>query len=102
MDCPHFTTIVFQPDKVEKALLSVPDPAAIVCQGCIDEESRWICLACGIVNCGRYLIIVLSHHNRFAQGHALNHFSLTQHSVSLDLDTKACHWYILNIYFLIL
>lgn len=48
-----------------------------VCATCSASQSLWICLICGNVGCGR-----------FVSGHAEHHFSETQHTFALELETQ--------------
>ncbi|KAL2916237.1 hypothetical protein HK105_204328 [Polyrhizophydium stewartii] len=88
MDCVHFTREAFQPQAVEAGLAAQADPTDAACKACGEPtESKWACLACGEVNCGR-----------FVKGHALDHFQASGHPVALDLDSKACHCYVCDEY----
>ncbi|KAI8923549.1 hypothetical protein BC831DRAFT_470612 [Entophlyctis helioformis] len=90
MDCPHFKAAVFQPTVVESVLLSHVGEveSTLSCHGCDQSTaSRWICLACGEVNCGR-----------FVKAHALAHYQESTHPVALDLDSRACHCYTCDEY----
>ncbi|KAI8914564.1 Usp3 protein [Gorgonomyces haynaldii] len=87
MECKHISSDVFDPDQVLEKL-SKSDPNRAHCSRCEAEtETRWICLQCGEINCGR-----------FVKGHALVHYKESQHSVALDLETKALHCYICDEY----
>ena len=83
MECLHFDPDHFQPEIVEKKLRK-EDEKERFCSLCmVETESRWICLACGVISCGRYVA-----------GHALQHFKTTGHKLALDMESKACHWYV--------
>lgn len=82
MDCAHFSKEHFNPISVEHALKSLPESERF-CSNCKAEtDTRWTCLQCGTISCGR-----------FEKGHALKHYKETGHVVALDLVTKACHCY---------
>ncbi|KAK6941681.1 Zinc finger, UBP-type [Dillenia turbinata] len=51
-------------------------PTCSVC-GTSTSENIWVCVICGFVGCGRY-----------KEGHAVKHWTDTQHSYSLHLDTQ--------------
>jgi uncharacterized UBP type Zn finger protein len=83
MECSHIKDGSFSNDFFKAKLKTLPELNKIPCFGCKREvESRWLCLECAEVNCGR-----------FVKGHASNHFKSTGHCFSLDLETKACHCY---------
>lgn len=48
-----------------------------ICANCNCTDDLWICLICGNVGCGRY-----------NGGHAKEHWKLTAHSFSLELETQ--------------
>jgi BRCA1-associated protein len=48
-----------------------------ICNNCNCTDDLWICLICGNVGCGRY-----------NGGHAKEHWKLTAHSFSLELETQ--------------
>ncbi|KAJ4293797.1 hypothetical protein N0V88_005308 [Collariella sp. IMI 366227] len=48
-----------------------------ICNACNCTDDLWICLICGNVGCGRY-----------NGGHAKEHWKLTAHSFSLELETQ--------------
>jgi BRCA1-associated protein len=50
---------------------------ANICNNCNCTDDLWICLICGNVGCGRY-----------NGGHAKEHWKLTAHSFSLELETQ--------------
>ena len=50
---------------------------ANICNSCNCTDDLWICLICGNVGCGRY-----------NGGHAKEHWKLTAHSFSLELETQ--------------
>lgn len=82
MECLHFSTSNFHPETVIKSLKESDDEHRF-CSECQEEtESKWICLSCGVISCGRYV-----------KGHALEHFKKSKHLFALDLESKACHWY---------
>ena len=81
MQCPHLSEQVFCYETLCEKLNEM-DLNQANCQGCQSlTDSRWLCLTCGQVNCGR-----------FVKAHAKEHYKSTQHPVALDLETKACHW----------
>jgi BRCA1-associated protein len=47
------------------------------CSSCGVHEGLWMCLVCGNIGCGRYL-----------QRHSFEHFTLTQHTYAMDLQTQ--------------
>ena len=82
MECFHFTSTHFSPSIVENQIKKAYE-AEFVCSICkVDTESKWICLGCGVISCGRYV-----------KGHALEHYKTTGHQLALDIESKACHWY---------
>ncbi|XP_025076742.1 ubiquitin carboxyl-terminal hydrolase 3-like isoform X2 [Pomacea canaliculata] len=80
MECPHLeeSARILEPNfKTEN------NPPEFVCSVCNTDRSPWICLACGIVNCGRYV-----------NAHAKAHFEETEkHHVCMD-----CHNYMAFCY----
>ncbi len=85
MDCSHFTKDIFQPETVVN-VISELQKSKLFCHDCaVETDSRWICLGCGIIQCGR-----------FEKGHARAHYETKNHFLALDLISKACHWYFLN------
>ncbi|AEO58889.1 hypothetical protein MYCTH_2306607 [Thermothelomyces thermophilus ATCC 42464] len=50
---------------------------ANICNNCNCTDDLWICLICGNVGCGRY-----------NGGHAKEHWKMTAHSFSLELETQ--------------
>ncbi|KAJ2080348.1 hypothetical protein H4R24_003132 [Coemansia sp. RSA 988] len=48
------------------------------CHICERKNDLWICLICGTIGCGRY-----------ANGHAKDHFELTQHPYSMELESQS-------------
>ena len=81
MECCHFHSANFQPEAVLKQMKRA-DEKERFCSICsLDTESKWLCLACGTISCGRYV-----------KGHALEHFKKTGHQLALDMESKACHW----------
>ena len=91
MDCPHIPQI--SKKAVEKKIVTSSTPLALkLCHSCgVSVESKWMCLMCGDINCGRYSCSSMN--RRFVKGHALLHFTETKHPISIDLDSFACHWY---------
>eukprot|EP01091_Cochliopodium_minus_P018632 TRINITY_DN7612_c0_g1_i1.p1 TRINITY_DN7612_c0_g1~~TRINITY_DN7612_c0_g1_i1.p1 ORF type:complete len:563 (-),score=153.80 TRINITY_DN7612_c0_g1_i1:26-1714(-) len=47
------------------------------CSDCQEIESLWMCLLCGYIGCGRYVM-----------GHAHKHFASTGHTYALELETQ--------------
>jgi ubiquitin carboxyl-terminal hydrolase 3 len=87
MDCPHFDRNNFHPQEVGKALKLLPEDKRF-CSNCqVETDSRWICLSCGVISCGR-----------FEKGHAMEHFKSTSHRFALDLISMACHCYLCDDY----
>ncbi|KAJ3309994.1 Ubiquitin carboxyl-terminal hydrolase 3 [Boothiomyces sp. JEL0838] len=87
MNCSHFNKTNFKPEIIQKALKNY-DKEKGYCSECKAEtDSRWICLACAKISCGR-----------FEKGHALEHFKSSTHTVALDLESKACHCYLCDEY----
>ncbi|KAI8902485.1 hypothetical protein BC833DRAFT_572969 [Globomyces pollinis-pini] len=89
MECSHFTSDNFKPSLVQQALENYNTVLESgYCSKCkIETESRWICLCCGIISCGR-----------FVKGHAVEHHKESKHTVALDLVSKACHCYVCDEY----
>lgn len=83
MECVHFGPDHFQPGVVEKQMRKGNEKERFcsLCQ--VETESRWLCLACGVIRCGRYV-----------KGHALDHFKTTGHRLALDMESKACYCYV--------
>ncbi|KAL1842916.1 hypothetical protein VTJ49DRAFT_3704 [Mycothermus thermophilus] len=52
-------------------------PVSNICNNCNCTDDLWICLICGNVGCGRY-----------NGGHAKEHWKMTAHSFSLELQTQ--------------
>jgi len=50
---------------------------AAKCQDCQEEKDLWACLICGHIGCGRY-----------KQGHAEEHFTDKNHTLSIELQTE--------------
>ncbi|KAJ3275603.1 Ubiquitin carboxyl-terminal hydrolase 3 [Terramyces sp. JEL0728] len=87
MNCSHFNRDNFKPEAIQKALRNY-DKEKGYCSECKAEtDSRWICLACAKISCGR-----------FERGHASQHFKSSSHTVALDLESKACHCYLCDEY----
>lgn len=82
-------------------------PEKSKCLICQTSENVWICLLCGFVGCGRWLIFLFSHKFptlssmtigilivtwwfccRYKEGHAIEHWKETQHCYSLELETQ--------------
>lgn len=72
--------------KVCKAL-SVSITANTLSCSCGVNESLWICLICGCLGCGRY-----------QQGHASKHFSETNHTFSVDIESGRIWHYLGDLY----
>ena len=47
------------------------------CSDCQAIDSLWMCLICGYIGCGRYVL-----------GHARSHFNSTGHTYALELETQ--------------
>ncbi|XP_059171692.1 ubiquitin carboxyl-terminal hydrolase 3-like [Physella acuta] len=78
MECPHLedsARIAF--DLSSTTTDSLGKPPVFKCSACQTEESPWICLTCGDINCGRYI-------KGHAKEHHENHEKL--HAVCMD-----CH-----------
>ncbi|XP_074651143.1 ubiquitin carboxyl-terminal hydrolase 3-like [Tubulanus polymorphus] len=88
MECPHLTESI-----CITTPSSIPDgsPSDWCCSACKTNRSPWMCLACGVVNCGRYV-----------SAHALRHYEEDrQHCVCLDCQTYvafcyACDDFVIN------
>jgi uncharacterized UBP type Zn finger protein len=83
MNCPHITKSNFNAKTVLESVKSKQD--RLLCSACDKEtESRWLCLTCGTISCGR-----------FESGHGFKHYQNTKdHPAAIDILTKACHWYL--------
>ncbi|EUB57988.1 Histone deacetylase 6 [Echinococcus granulosus] len=57
------------------------------CTRCESRHENWVCLTCYEVYCGRY-----------AQGHMLEHYNTTQHSIVLSLADLSAWCYVCNSY----
>ncbi|KAK3585299.1 hypothetical protein CHS0354_040246 [Potamilus streckersoni] len=81
MECPHLE------DSVQVTTPSVKTesrPIQFTCSVCKTEKSPWVCLNCGIINCGRYV-----------NAHAKQHQEqLDQHAVCMDCETFAAFCYV--------
>lgn len=49
---------------------------------CGDQLDEWMCLKCGIIQCSRSI-----------QKHAEQHYKLTNHKLTISLNTSACYCY---------
>ncbi|XP_064648474.1 ubiquitin carboxyl-terminal hydrolase 3-like [Lineus longissimus] len=80
MECPHLNeSIVFTAPSTKNGC----PPSQWCCSVCETDRSPWLCLTCGIVNCGRYV-----------HGHAVQHFEKDhQHCVCLDCNSYAAYCY---------
>ncbi|KAL5004403.1 hypothetical protein ScPMuIL_017859 [Solemya velum] len=82
MECPHLE---------ESAHITAPpldvttenSPQKFTCSVCRTDQSPWICLKCGVVNCGRYI-----------SGHAKLHHEMSSHPVCMDCDNYATFCYV--------
>ncbi|XP_076444312.1 ubiquitin carboxyl-terminal hydrolase 3-like isoform X2 [Babylonia areolata] len=82
MECPHLEECA---RILEPNFQTENNPQEFVCSVCNTEKSPWICLQCGIINCGRYV-----------NAHAKKHFEETEsekHHVCMD-----CHDYMAFCY----
>ncbi|KAF9589187.1 hypothetical protein IFM89_019696 [Coptis chinensis] len=62
-------------------------PENSTCFVCKTSENLWICVICGFVGCGRY-----------KEGHAIRHWTETQHCYSLELETQRVWNYVEDNY----
>lgn len=79
MECPHLEECA---RILEPNLKTENNPPEFVCSVCNIEQSPWICLACGVVHCGRYV-----------NAHAKAHYEAEKHDVCMD-----CHNYMAYCY----
>ncbi|KAH7890301.1 hypothetical protein F5I97DRAFT_1834387 [Phlebopus sp. FC_14] len=61
---------------------TIPPEGLAKCASCELTSNLWLCLACGALGCGRP-----QYGGTGGNGHALNHFSATQHPVCVKLGT---------------
>ncbi|KAK0044152.1 ubiquitin carboxyl-terminal hydrolase 3 [Biomphalaria pfeifferi] len=73
MECPHLedsARIILDAPTFSKD--SIGNPTVFKCTACHTEESPWICLTCGEINCGRYIKgHAKEHHESFTELHAV-------------------------------
>ncbi|KAK7115768.1 ubiquitin carboxyl-terminal hydrolase 3-like [Littorina saxatilis] len=80
MECPHLEECA---RILEPNLQTENNPQECVCSVCNTEKSPWICLQCGVINCGRYV-----------NAHAKKHYEEAEkHDVCMD-----CHNYMAYCY----
>lgn len=87
MECPHLPhCVTFDLETNLEKLTGIKD---LQCAGCGTQESRWLCLACAQVNCGRYI-----------QAHAKQHWELQggDHSVCMDCSNTSVFCYVCDDY----
>ena len=58
------------------------DPVATQCSSCDLISNLWLCLTCGLANCGRQ-----QHGGVGGNGHAKHHYEETGHMVAVKLGT---------------
>ncbi|RZF37470.1 hypothetical protein LSTR_LSTR005345 [Laodelphax striatellus] len=81
MECPHLSDCV----KLQSTNLTEKTNATkeLICAECSTERSPWMCLHCGVINCGRYV-----------NGHAHQHSrEITCHNVCMDCENLAVFCY---------
>lgn len=67
-----------------------------VCMECEGAEALWICLICGHVGCGRFVMseyfsqkfVINTSFYRYQGGHAASHFRTTNHTYALQLGSN--------------
>ncbi|KAL1916406.1 uncharacterized protein VTP21DRAFT_5597 [Calcarisporiella thermophila] len=74
--CEHTLTLVQEPPK------KLESQALAHCNNCELKENLWLCLVCGNLGCGRR-----QYDGTGGNGHALDHFKATGHSVNCKLGT---------------
>ncbi|GBM73315.1 Ubiquitin carboxyl-terminal hydrolase 3 [Araneus ventricosus] len=79
MECPHLNSQI----KIVKTVKK-DSSTEWLCSSCQTNKSPWICIHCGVVNCGRYV-----------NGHAKAHFEEnTDHMICMDCDNYAAYCYV--------
>lgn len=73
MECPHLINITKINNPFIKEGLVLTSFECSVCRSC---QNTWMCVHCGILNCGRYV-----------NGHAIQHFQHQQHHI-ISIDCK--------------
>ncbi|XP_013140732.1 PREDICTED: ubiquitin carboxyl-terminal hydrolase 3-like [Papilio polytes] len=80
MECSH----LFDNVKVDKN--SIFQDGTITknfkCSECTTSEQNWLCLQCGVVNCGRYM-----------KGHAQSHAETADHHLCMSCDAYSVYCY---------
>ncbi|KAG8185557.1 hypothetical protein JTE90_017562 [Oedothorax gibbosus] len=79
MECPHLNNQI-------KIIKNVKRDTSLewMCSTCQTNKSPWMCLHCGVVNCGRYV-----------NAHAKAHFEENaDHMICLDCDNYAAYCYL--------
>ncbi|XP_064608522.1 ubiquitin carboxyl-terminal hydrolase 3-like [Liolophura sinensis] len=80
MECPHLEENV----KISRLPMRTENtPPQFCCSVCKTNKNPWVCLGCGIVNCGRYV-------NAHAKQH---HEEQPQHAVCMDCNSYATFCY---------
>lgn len=81
MECPHLlSSVKFHVSAHESNSDGIKDWHCAVCSS---SESPWLCLYCGMINCGRYV-------NGHAKHHSEQH---SDHTLSMDCETLAVFCY---------
>ncbi|XP_041464022.1 ubiquitin carboxyl-terminal hydrolase 3-like [Lytechinus variegatus] len=83
MECPHLSHNVKQEVCEITKKSHGESTSSWVCAVCRSNKSPWMCLACGVVLCGRYV-----------NGHAKKHFEENQHSASINCENLAVYCYV--------
>lgn len=80
MECPHLNSCI----KTIKCVRKDSSSNEWVCSTCKTKKSPWICVHCGVINCGRYV-----------NGHAKAHHEGNEnHMVCMDCTNYAAYCYI--------
>ncbi|CAK1580886.1 unnamed protein product [Parnassius mnemosyne] len=80
MECTHLLDNV----KVDKGFIFQDDTITknLHCSACLTAEQNWLCLHCGVVNCGRYI-----------NGHAREHAEMFDHQLCMSCDVYSVYCY---------
>jgi len=76
-DCIHAKELI------QEDIHKLPDKEHIHCEKCELSSNLWLCLTCGVLGCGRKSPGEITSGN----GHALEHYTATKHSVVCKLGT---------------
>lgn len=80
MDCPHLSGITKISNPFIKEGLELK---TLQCSVCRSKRNLWMCIHCGILNCGRDV-----------KGHAAEHYLEREHIISIDCHQMSIYCYI--------